>query len=98
LFLLVVVIRTIRARHLPERLPLATGLIASFVAMIGVPVSPPLTWMLLLAGVGWTLTARPAPPDQVTRSYDVAPAELAPAALAHLARVDLTGHPADPLP
>ncbi|HEX3932291.1 MAG TPA: O-antigen ligase family protein [Nocardioides sp.] len=70
LFLLVVVIRTIRARHLPERLPLATGLIASFVAMIGVPVTPPLTWMLLLAGVAWTLTGRPP-----QRSADVMEAE-----------------------
>lgn len=58
LFLLVVVVRTIRSRDLPERVPLAAGLIASFVAMIGVPVSPPLTWMLLLAGVAWTLTSR----------------------------------------
>jgi O-antigen ligase len=63
LFLLLVVIRTIRARDLPERLPIATGLIASFVAMSGVPVSPPLTWMLLLAGVAWTLTSRKGRPD-----------------------------------
>ncbi|MGC4110482.1 MAG: O-antigen ligase family protein [Nocardioides sp.] len=64
LFFLVVVIRTIRARDLPERLPLATGLIASFVAMIGVPVTPPLTWMLLLSGIAWTMTRKPAPPDE----------------------------------
>lgn len=66
LFLLVVVIRTIRALDLPQRLPLASGLIASFVAMIGVPVSPPLTWMLLLAGVAWTLTIRPPKPGEAT--------------------------------
>jgi O-antigen ligase len=57
LFLLIVVLRVVRARDLPDRLPIASGLIGCFVAMIGVPVTPPLTWMLLLAGVAWTLTA-----------------------------------------
>jgi O-antigen ligase len=61
LFLLLVVFRVIRARELPERLPIAAGLVGCFVAMIGVPVTPPLTWMLLVAGVGWTLTRRDPP-------------------------------------
>jgi O-antigen ligase len=75
LFLLVVVIRVVRARDLPERIPIAAGLIGCFVAMIGVPVTPPLTWMMLLAGIAWTLTHRdkeqePTDPPPVLGSHD----------------------------
>jgi O-antigen ligase len=55
LFLLVVVIRVARTPDLPQRLPVAAGIVGCSGAMLGVPVSPPLTWMLLVAGLGWSM-------------------------------------------
>jgi O-antigen ligase len=55
LMLLVTVVKVARIRDLPWRLGIAAGLVASIVAMLGVPASPPLTWMLLVVGLGWGL-------------------------------------------
>ena len=59
LFLLVVVVRLARSRDAFARVPLTAGIVACFVAMLGVPVTPPLSCMLLLAGMGWRLTRPP---------------------------------------
>jgi O-antigen ligase len=65
LLLLKSLVRIARARELPERLPLAAGLVGCAVAMMGVPVSPPLSWMLLLIGMGTILAEkRPTPDDE----------------------------------
>lgn len=55
LMLIVALAKVASARDLPARLGLGAGLVASAVAMFGVPVSPPLTWMLLVAGLAWSL-------------------------------------------
>ena len=58
LLILKAVVRIARARELPERLPLTAGIVGCAVAMMGVPVSPPFSWMLLLAGMG-TIPSEP---------------------------------------
>lgn len=64
LFLLLVAVRLARVRDVPGRLPLAAGIVGCFVAMLGVPVTPPFSWMLLLAGIGWSLTQRQRRPEE----------------------------------
>jgi O-antigen ligase len=73
LFLLLVVVQLARHRDVPGRLPIGAGIVGCAVAMLGVPVSPPLSWMLLVAALGWSLSrtwrARPptdAPPRAET--------------------------------
>lgn len=69
LFLLLVVVQLTRHRDVPGRLPIGAGIVGCAVAMLGVPVSPPLSWMLLVAALGWSMTrtwrTRPAP-DEAT--------------------------------
>jgi O-antigen ligase len=55
LFLLLVVVQLARHRDVPGRLPIGAGIVGCSVAMLGVPVSPPLSWMLLVAALGWSV-------------------------------------------
>jgi O-antigen ligase len=68
LFLLLVVAQLTRHRDVPGRLPIGAGIVGCAVAMLGVPVSPPLSWMLLVAALGWSVTrtsrAQPSPADE----------------------------------
>jgi hypothetical protein len=72
LFLLVVVFKLARHRDVPGRLPIAAGIVGCVVAMLGVPVSPPLSWLLLLAAVGWSLH-RTWRADQIVEPEPAAP-------------------------
>ena len=45
------------------RLPLAAGLLGCAVAMSGVPLSSPVTLMLLLVGLGWQLCSKTSADD-----------------------------------
>jgi O-antigen ligase len=66
-FLLLVVVQLTRHRDVPERLPIGAGIVGCTVAMLGVPVSPPLAWLLLVAALGWSVTRTsraPHPPDE----------------------------------
>jgi O-antigen ligase len=85
LFLLLVVLQLVRHRDVPGRLPIGAGIVGCTVAMLGVPVSPPLSWMLLVAALGWSMTRtwRTRPPQ------DEGPAEPADAPDPVIAR---TGH------
>jgi O-antigen ligase len=85
LFLLLVVVQLTRHRDVPGRLPIGAGIVGCTVAMLGVPVSPPLSWMLLVAAPGWSMTRtwRTRPPQ------DEGPAEPADAPDPVIAR---TGH------
>jgi O-antigen ligase len=56
LFLLLVVVQLARHRDVPGRLPIGAGIVGCSVAMLGVPVSPPLSWMLLVAALGWSVS------------------------------------------
>jgi O-antigen ligase len=86
LLLLAVVLTLARHRDVPARLPIAAGIVGSTVAMLGVPVSPPLSWMLLIAGLGWSLhrTWRAEQTREVAETdADQAPV-LSPAQAAHV--------------
>jgi O-antigen ligase len=68
LFLLLVVAQLTRHRDVPGRLPMGAGIVGCTVAMLGVPVSTPLSWMLLVAALGWSSTrarhAQPPPGEE----------------------------------
>lgn len=64
LILLTALVRLAQRRTTIARLPLAVGIVACLVAMSGVPMSPPLFWMLLLAGMSLELSrTAPEPAD-----------------------------------
>jgi O-antigen ligase len=52
-----------RATDVMARLPLAAGLLGCAVAMSGVPLSSPVTLMLLLVGLGWQLCSKTSADD-----------------------------------
>jgi O-antigen ligase len=72
LFLLLVVLQLTRHRDIPGRLPIGAGIVGCTVAMLGVPVSPPLSWMLLVAALGWSMTRtwRARPPDEAAEPVE----------------------------
>jgi O-antigen ligase len=58
LLLLGALVRLARRMDAMARLPLAAGIVGSAVAMGGVPLSSPVSVMLLLVGMAWQLTTR----------------------------------------
>jgi O-antigen ligase len=81
LLLLLVVVQLTRHRDVPGRLPIGAGLVGCSVAMLGVPVSPPLSWMLLVAALGWSMTRTwrtQPPPGEKAQAQEDPPEELLP--------------------